>query len=352
MDLHELLREAVERKASDICIVVGIPPALRINGRIVHTNRAKLMPEDTKALIYSILTDDQKWRFAEQKELDFGYGVPGLGRFRMNVHFQRGSVAAAIRVIADKSPNINELGLPPSVLSLYKKNKGLILVTGPTGSGKSTTLAGIIEQINSEKACHIISIEDPIEYLYRHNKSIIEQREVHIDAQSFQSALKYVLRQDPDVILIGEMRDLETISIAMTAAETGHMVLATLHTNSAAQTVNRIVDVFPASQQQQVKTQFASVIEAVISQQLIPLSDGSGRVLACEVMLGTPAVRNLIREGDITQLQSVMEMGAESGMQTMNQSLRELYLKNYITFEEALAHSSDPKSLSRMILKM
>lgn len=334
MEIREILEQAKEQGASDIHIVVGKAPLIRVHGIIKELEAEKLMPHDAQQLIYSILNDEQQRKFEETKELDFSFGINNLGRYRANVHMQRGTVAAALRTISTEIPDIRKLGLPQSVLNFTDYKHGLVLVTGPTGSGKSTTLASMINTINQTRAEHIITVEDPIEHLHRHKKSIIEQRELGTDTESFTAALKYVLRQDPDVILIGELRDLETIEAALTAAETGHLVFATLHTNDAAQTIDRIVDVFPTSQQSQIRLQLSNVLRGVISQQLITTADGRNRVLACEILVNTPAVANLIREAKTHQIYSMIETGTKFGMRSMDSSLKELYEKRYISFDE------------------
>lgn len=334
MDLLELLSIAVEKKASDLHLTVQSPPVLRIDGELVRLGNTPLTAGDTEKMLQELLNEEQQRRFAVQGELDFSYSLPGRGRFRVNAYRQRGTVAMALRVIPYQVLTLQELGFPPVVASLARQERGLVLVTGPTGSGKSTTLAAMIDLINSEQACHIITLEDPIEYLHRHKLSIINQREVGSDTQSFALALRSALRQDPDVILIGEMRDLETISIALTAAETGHLVLATLHTTDAPQTVDRIVDVFPPYQQQQIRVQLAAVLQGIIAQQLLPRSDRPGRVAALEILVATPAVRNLIREGKTHQLASVIQTGAKYGMQTMEGALRRLADQGIISPEE------------------
>jgi twitching motility protein PilT len=315
----------------------------------VPIDHPPLTPQDTKALCYSVLTDAQKQRFEERNELDLSFGLKGLSRFRANIFMQRGAVAGAFRAVPFGIRSFKELGLPEILNELAKKPRGLILVTGPTGCGKSTTLAAMIDRINTERACHIITIEDPIEYLHSHRKALINQREVNSDTESFKAALRYVLRQDPDVVLIGEMRDLETIEAALTVSETGHLTLATLHTNSAVQTINRIIDVFPPHQQEQVRVQLSFVLEGIIAQQLIPRKGGIGRVLATEILIPTPAIRNLIREDKVHQIYSVMQTGqARSGMQTMNQSLYELYSRGQISYEEALGRSPVPDEFIQM----
>lgn len=349
-NLAQLLQTMIEKGASDLHITSGTPPQIRVDGDLVPLNHPPLAPAETKQLIYSILTDNQKHRFEEENELDLSFGLKGLSRFRANVFQQRGAVGAAIRVIPFRILSFEDLGLPPVVQELVKKPRGLILVTGPTGSGKSTTLASMIDRINSERHNHIITIEDPIEYLHPHKKSVVNQREVNQDTKSFKTALKYILRQDPDVVLIGEMRDLETVEAALTIAETGHLTFATLHTNSAAQTINRIIDVFPPHAQPQVRAQLSFVMEGVISQNLLPKATGQGRVLAMEIMVPNPAIRNLIREDKVHQIYSTMQTGQNQfGMQTMNQSLAELYLKRLISHEEAVGHSSYPDELISMI---
>src|SRR5574341_979326 len=315
---------------------------MRLHGHLTPMNYPALGPAETKQLIYSVLTDAQKHRFEEENELDLSFGLKGLSRFRANVFLQRGAVAAAIRVIPIQTRTLEELGLPQVVSELIKRPRGLILVTGPTGSGKSTTLAAMIDKINTERHDHIITIEDPIEFLHPHKSSLVNQREVTSDTKTFKAALKYILRQDPDVVLIGEMRDLETIEAALTIAETGHLTLATLHTNSCAQTINRIIDVFPAYQQPQVRAQLSFVMEGVISQQLLPKING-GRVLAMEIMVPTPAIRNLIREDKVHQIYSSMQAGQEKhGAQTMNQSLLQHYLRRNLTLDQALGASILP----------
>jgi len=340
----------VEKGASDLHITTGSPPQLRIDGSLVPLKMPPLTAAETKQLCYSILTDAQKHKFEEEMELDLSFGVKGLSRFRANIFMQRGAVAGAFRAIPFKILSFEELGLPPVVNELAEKPRGLILVTGPTGCGKSTTLASILDKINSERHEHIVTIEDPIEYLHPHKKCIVNQREVGADTKSFKSALKYILRQDPDVILIGEMRDLETVESALTIAETGHLVFATLHTNSAVQTINRIIDVFPPYQQAQVRAQLSFVLEGILCQALIPKASGAGRVLAVEVLVPNPAIRNLIREEKIHQIYSQMQVGqAKFGMQTMNQSLFSLYSRRLITLEDAMAYSPDLDEFRQML---
>src|SRR5512140_1279999 len=339
-NLHQLLKAMVEKGASDLHVTTGSPPQLRIDGKLVPLKTPPLSPVDTKQLCYSILTDAQKHKFEEESELDLSFGVKGLSRFRANVFMQRGAVAGAFRTIPFKILTFAELGLPPIVAELAKKPRGLVLVTGPTGSGKSTTLASIIDKINTDRHEHIVTIEDPIEFLHPHKNCLVNQREVGSDTKSFKHALKYVLRQDPDVVLIGEMRDLETIEAALTLAETGHLCFATLHTNSCVQTINRIVDVFPPYQQTQVRTQLSFVLEGVLSQILIPKMGGSGRALCLEVMVPNPAIRNLIREDKIHQIYSQMQVGQDKfGMQTLNQSLLILYNRRQISLDDAICRS-------------
>lgn len=357
MNIEELLRLLYERNASDLHLTVGIPPTLRIYGRLVRTEFPKLTPEDTRALAYSLMSPEQRARFEQDREIDFSYGIPNVGRFRINIFYQRGSVGLAIRSIPYRIPKLEELGLPPVLAELTKKPKGLILVTGPTGSGKSTTLASMIDMINETRDCHIVTIEDPIEYVHTHKKGIVNQREVGSDTHSFVNALRAVLREDPDVILIGEMRDLETIQSAITAAETGHLVFATLHTNNAAQTVERIIDVFPPHQQEQIKLQLSNTIEAIISQRLLPrrrektLSDGMlrGRVVAVEILIATPAVRNLIREGKVHMIPNVIQTGSQFGMVSLDQSLLTLYKNGEITLEDLLYNVTNREEIQRAI---
>ncbi len=348
--IDQLLRAMLEKGASDLHITSGSPPQLRIDGRLVPLRMPPLTPTQTKQLCYSVLTDAQKMRFEEEQELDLSFGVKNLARFRANIYWQRGAVAGAFRLIPFKVRSLRELGLPPVVEDLCRKPRGLILVTGPTGSGKSTTLAAMIDLINTERRGHIITIEDPIEYLHPHKGCLVNQREVGADTRSFQRALKYILRQDPDVVLIGEMRDLETIQAALTTAETGHLCLATLHTNNAVQTINRIIDVFPPHQQTQVRVELSFVLEGIISQQLLPRADRPGRVLAVEVLVPNAAIRNLIREDKVHQIYSQMQIGqSKHGMQTMNQSLFDLYTRGAITLDECLGRSTDPEELRNMI---
>ena len=349
-NLHQLLKAMVEKGASDLHVTTGSPPQLRIDGKLVPLKTPPLSPVDTKQLCYSILTDAQKHKFEEESELDLSFGVKGLSRFRANIFMQRGAVAGAFRTIPFKILTFQELGLPPIVAELAKKPRGLILVTGPTGSGKSTTLASVIDKINTDRHEHIITIEDPIEYLHPHKNCLVNQREVGADTTSFKKALKYILRQDPDVVLVGEMRDLETVEAALVISETGHLAFATLHTNSAVQTINRILDVFPPYQQPQVRAQLSFVLEGVLTQNLLPKAGGPGRVLIIEVMVPNAAIRNLIREDKIHQVYSQMQVGqAKFGMQTFNQSLAVAYARRLITLEEAMGRSSDPEELKNLL---
>ncbi|MDI6891852.1 MAG: type IV pilus twitching motility protein PilT [Actinomycetota bacterium] len=349
--LNDLLMEAFEKGASDLHLTVGVPPTIRVHGVLVHLDHPVLAQEDTKGLVYSILNDEQRERLEKNWELDFSYSLPGKARFRVNIYFQRGSCAAAFRLIPAEIRGLEELGLPLALEGLAKRPRGFVLVTGPTGSGKTTTLASLIDIINETQEVHIITIEDPIEYLHQHKKAIVNQREVGSDTKAFASALKYVLRQDPDVILIGEMRDLETISVALTAAETGHLVFATLHTQDSPQTIDRIIDVFPPHQQQQVRIQLAGTLQGIISQQLLPTSDGKGRIVAVEVLTPTPAVRNMIREAKTHQIYNAIQTGQKYGMQTMDQALAGLYRRGKITYEIALERAIDPQDLRQLLGK-
>lgn len=352
LNMQDLLMMLMEKKASDLHITAGLPPMLRIDGEVRPTQYEKLTPDMCQRLIYSLLTDSQKEKFEATSELDLSFGIKGVGRVRMNVFRQRGSVGAALRSIPAKIMSFEELNLPPVVFELMKLNKGLILVTGATGSGKSTTLASMISYLNENRTGHIVTIEDPIEYVHLHKQSIVNQREVGSDTNSFVNALKYVLRQDPDIILIGEMRDLETIAAALTIAETGHLVFATLHTTDAASAINRIIDVFPPHQQSQIRAQLSMVLQGVFAQQLLPHASGSGRVLASEVLVVTPAIRNLIREMKIEQIYLSMQTGGKFGMQTMNQSLFELYSRRQVPFQTALEASTDQDDLKRLMQKV
>ena len=349
MELVDLLRLTVEKKASDLLITAGVPPMLRIDGDLERTKIPVVGPDESRRLIYGILTENQKGRFERDKELDFSLSVTGLSRFRVNIHFQRGSVAAAVRRIPHDILSLEELGVPKIASRLCALPRGLVLVTGPTGSGKSTTLAAMIDLINQERACLIITVEDPIEYLHHHKKAVVEQREIGSDTDSFTAALKYVLRQDPDVILIGEMRDLETIAAAITAAETGHLVLATLHTTDAPSTVDRIVDVFPPHQQQQIRMQLSTVLEGVVTQQLLIKATGRGRVVSTEIMIGTPAVQSLIREEKTHQIYATIETSAKYGMQTMDKSLEQLYRRGLINRETALSKARKREDMERIL---
>ena len=351
--IYDLLKIMTEKGASDLHITTASPPRLRVDGKLVPLDHPPLTPVDTKSLCYSILTDAQKHKFEENNELDLSFGVKGLSRFRGNIFMQRGAVAGAFRTIPFEIKTFKDLGLPEVVNDLVKKPRGLILCTGPTGSGKSTTLAAMVDRINAERYEHIITVEDPIEYLHGHKKCLINQREVNADTSSFKAALKYVLRQDPDVVLIGEMRDLETIEAALTVSETGHLTLATLHTNSAVQTINRVIDVFPPHQQEQIRVQLSFVLEGVLSQQLIAKKSGKGRVLAIELLVPNPAIRNLIREDKIHQIYSMMQTGqSKFGMQTMNQSLIELYTKGHISYEDAIGRSPVPDEIITMLQRI
>jgi len=347
--LDELLRLVVEKRGSDLHLASGVPPVMRIDGQLYATNYDSLTDFEVQRMVYNILTDEQIRIFETDYELDCSYHLRGLSRFRVNVYRDRGSVAAAFRVIPSKIPTIRELGLPLVLEDLSRRPRGLILVTGPTGSGKSTTLAAMIGQINNERSVHIITIEDPIEYLHTHKRSLINQRELGQDTRSFSQALRHALREDPDVILVGEMRDLETMQLAITAAETGHLVFSTVHTNSAAQTVDRIVDVFPPGQQEQIRVQLSNNLEAVVSQQLLPRAGTPGRIAAMEIMIASPAIRNLIREAKAHQITSIIQTSAHHGMQTMDQCLRDMYQRGLITYEEAMARAMNQEELKKML---
>jgi twitching motility protein PilT len=350
IELQKLLEIMIEKKASDLHITTGAPPQFRIDGKLMSFDSTILTAPDTKRLCYSVLTDAQRHKYEEEWELDFSFGIKGLSRFRGNIYMQRGAVAGAFRAISFDILNFSELGIAPIVNELIKRPKGLILVTGPTGTGKSTTLAAMIEKINNERNAHIITIEDPIEFLHRHKNCIVNQREVNSDTKSFGSALRHILRQDPDIILIGEMRDLETIEAALLTAETGHLTFATLHTNSCVETINRIIDVFPPYQQTQIRTQLSFVLEGVLAQQLIPKIGGKGRALAMEVMIPNPAIRNLIREDKIQQIYSLMQVGqAKFGMQTMNQALLSLVERHIISLEDAMERSHNIDEFRQML---
>jgi twitching motility protein PilT len=350
VNLHQLLKAMVEKGASDMHITAGAPPLLRIDGEVIPLKLPPLTPVDTKHLSYSIMTEEQKIAFEKDSELDLSFGVKNLSRFRGNVYLQRGAVAAAIRTIPFKILSYEELGLPPVIGDIANKPNGLVLVTGPTGSGKSTTLASIIDKINSEQRVHILTIEDPIEYLHPHKMAVVNQREIGADTASFKGALRYVLRQDPDVVLVGEMRDLDTIEAALTIAETGHLVFATLHTNSAVSTINRIVDVFPPHQQDQIRNKLSFVLMGVVTQQLMPRAGQPGRCLAMEILVPNAAIRNLIRENKIHQIYGSMQVGQDKhGMMTLNQSLMNLYLRRFISLEQALLQSNEADELKGMI---
>ncbi|HEY5940601.1 MAG TPA: type IV pilus twitching motility protein PilT [Gemmatimonadales bacterium] len=349
-NLRSLLEEMIQRDASDLHITAAERPKLRVDGDMSDSAVVEVLtPKDTLQLAYSVLTENQKKRFETDDELDFSFGIQNLARFRGNVFKQRGCVAMVIRMIPFNVRTFQDLGLPPVIAKLAERPRGLILVTGPTGSGKSTTLAAIIDKINKERKGHIITVEDPIEFIHRHQSCIVNQREIGTDTKSFASALKYALREDPDVILVGEMRDLETVAAALTIAETGHLVLATLHTNSAAESINRVIDVFPSNQQSQVRAQLAFVLEGVVTQTLLPKLKGRGRSMAAEIMVATPAIRALIRDDKVHQIYSAMQSGKKFGMQTMNDALFQLYTAREVAQEECERVSHDPKEFLRMI---
>jgi twitching motility protein PilT len=350
--LPELLKTLVDASGSDLHLTTNTPPQVRIHGKLQTLDLPVLGPAETKALAYSVLTDAQKKRFEETLELDFSFGIRGIARFRCNVFNQRGAVAAVYRVIPEQIKPFDELGLPPVIATLADRPRGLVLVTGPTGSGKSTTLAAMIDKINSERREHILTIEDPIEYIHQHKGCLVNQREVHSDTHGFAAALRAALREDPDIVLIGELRDLETIESALRVAETGHLTFATLHTNSAAQTINRIIDVFPAHQQGQIRTQLSLVLEGIVCQALLPRADGKGRVVSLEILVPTPAIRNLIRDDKVHQIYSTMQTGQEKfGMQTQNQCLATLYQRRLISLETAMSASSLKDELEQMIAR-
>lgn len=347
--LEELLIKAQERGASDLHISVGIPPKIRVHGELVPLDCEEMTPQDTRAIIEPILSDKILDTLAMEGEADFSYAIKGIGRFRVNVFKQRGSFALVIRLVATEIPPAEKLGIPKTVVDLTGKKRGLVLVTGPTGSGKSTTLASMLDIINSTRNEHIITLEDPIEYIHKHKKAIVNQREIGIDTNSYSKALRAALREDPDVILVGEMRDLDTISIAITAAETGHLVFSTLHTTGSANTIERIIDVFPSEQQQQIRVQLSNVLESVISQLLVPTKDGKGRVAAYEVMHGTPAIKNLIRESKTHQINSMIQTSKKMGMQLMDDALYELYLSGKIDAEQAINFAQDENLMERRL---
>ncbi len=350
--LNALLKSMVEQGGSDLHITTNSPPMVRVDGVLKPLNLPPMTPTETKALCYSILTDNQKHRLEEELEIDLSFGIKGLARFRANVFHQRGAVAGAFRQIPYEIRGFRELGLPPVVEKICEKPRGLVLVTGPTGSGKSTTLAAMLDKVNRERAEHIVTIEDPVEYLHSHKKCIVNQREIHADTHSFPNALRSALRQDPDVVLIGEMRDHETVETALRIAETGHLTFATLHTNSAAQTINRIIDIFPAHQQGQIRVQLSFVLEGILCQSLLPKATGKGRVLCMEIMVPNSAIRNLIREDKVHQIYGMMQTGqSKHGMQTFNQSLASLYFKRLISMQTAMARSSYPDELQEIIAR-
>ena len=353
MFIEELLEIVVDRKASDLHISAGVPPAIRIDGELLRLDTTPLTAEDVEKIIFSMLTNEQRRNLEQHWELDCSYGLHGLGRFRVNVYKERGNYAIALRSITSEIPSIESLGLPEIITKVASRPRGLVLVTGPTGSGKSTTLAAMIDHINSSRPEHILTIEDPIEFVHKSKKAVVHQRELGMDTRSFANALKAALREDPDVILVGEMRDLETISLALTAAETGHLVMGTLHTASASQTIDRVIDVFPGDQQQQVRVQLSNSLIAVFTQALLPRlqPNGSlkGRILAQETMLVTPAIANLIRESKAAQIYSAIQTGAGAGMQTLETALKNLYFDRKITYEDAMSKTSRPEELKRML---
>ena len=347
--IETMLREAKEAGASDLHLTVGIPPKMRVNGDLVTMNYPKILPADSLEACLEIMSERQREIFEERGEFDMSFSIPNLGRYRVNAYHQRGSVALALRLVGTVVPSPEELGVPESVIDLYQRKRGLVLVTGPTGSGKSTTLAAIIDKINNCRDAHVITLEDPIEYLHQHKMSMVNQREIGLDTKSYANALRAALREDPDVILVGEMRDYETISVAITAAETGHLVLSTLHTIGAASTVDRVIDVFPPHQQQQIRVQLANVLEAVISQQLIPNIEGNGRIAAFEVMHSTYAVRNLIREGKSHQLVSVMQTNRKLGMITMDEAIMQKYQERKISKDMAIQFAQEPETMANKL---
>lgn len=347
----ELLKKAVKMDASDIHITVGVPPTMRINGKLTPYGNDKLTPENTNTYVREVLSEEQYNKYNETGELDLSYAIQGVGRFRVNVYKQRGSDAIALRTIAPQIPTLEKLGMPSVLKDMCQKTRGLVIVTGPTGSGKSTTLAAMVNEINSTRESHIITLENPIEYLHKHKKSLVNQREIGHDTKSYVNALRAVLREDPDVILVGEMRDLDTISIALTAAETGHLVFSTLHTIGASKTIDRVVDVFPPYQQQQIKVQLSAVMEGIISQQLLPRADGNGRIAATEIMAVTPAIRSLIKEGKTHQIDSAIQTGGKYGMKTMDMCLVELYKRGEISHDDAITYSVDKDIMVRYINK-
>ena len=348
--LPELLKTTIDLQGSDLHLSISTPPQVRVHGKLQRLDLPDLTPTETKQLAYSVMTDAQKKRFEESLELDFSFGIRGMARFRSNVFNQRGAVGAVYRLIPEQIKGFKELGLPSVLATLSERPRGLVLVTGPTGSGKSTTLAAMIDKINTERHGHILTVEDPIEYLHQHKNCVVNQRELHSDTDSFTNALRAALREDPDVVLIGEMRDLETVESALRIAETGHLTFGTLHTNSASSTINRIIDVFPSHQQAQIRTQLSLVIEGIVCQALLPRADGKGRVVSLEILVPTPGIRNLIREDKVHQIYSAMQTGQEKlGMQTMNQSLATLYFRRQITLDTAIGASSNREELQEMI---
>jgi twitching motility protein PilT len=351
MQIEDLLYLMVERGSSDLHLKAGSPPMIRVDGELTPASYEILPPEAVRRMCESIMTDEQKARFIADRELDMAYSIPGLSRFRINIYLQRGTWGSAIRVIPSRPLSLDELKMPMVVKELAMKPRGLVLVTGPTGSGKSTTLAAMLNHINENRRCHIVTVEDPIEFLHKDKNSVICQREVGADTHSFQLALKHVLRQDPDVILIGEMRDLETTSIAISAAETGHLVMATLHTNSAATTVDRVIDIFPPHQQSQIRMQLSVTLEGVLCQTLVPKARGGGRIMAMEIMPVTPAVRNIVREGKTHQIPNIIQAGQSFGMQSLDMALRNLYLQGLVTYEDCLAKAASPDEFKRLIGK-
>ncbi|AAO35697.1 type IV pilus twitching motility protein PilT [Clostridium tetani] len=346
--LSNLLETTLQHNGSDLHLTVGVAPTIRVNGELTQISKDKLKPKDLEKYAKEILGEDFE-EYCERGEIDTSFSIPGLGRFRVNVFKQRGSHAIAIRIVGVRVPSLNTLNFPETIKELSLIKRGLILVTGPAGAGKSTTLAAMINEINSKRSAHIITLEDPIEYLHKHNNSIVNQREIGKDTKNYTQALRAVLREDPDVILVGEMRDLETISIALTAAETGHLVLSSLHTIGAAKTIDRIIDVFHSSQQQQIRIQLATVLKGIVSQQLVPRKDGEGRVAALEIMIATHGIQNMIREGKVHQIESSMQTGIKYGMKTMDMALAELYKKELISYDKAIAYSTDREIIKKMI---